>query len=207
MDFNVWVSFFLACMVLSLSPGAGAVNSMSNTMNYGFKMSFIANLGLQLGNAFNILVVGLGLGMLLAQSAFAFTVIKWMGVSYLIYLGYRKFTETTSFDLAEGQGRPSSVSSLLAQSFVVNVTNPKAIVFWVALLPQFLLPGRPQFPQVMTMGGTMIAVDMTVMMGYAWLASKLVKLIKNERHIRLQNRIFGSLFIAAGSLLAIASHH
>jgi homoserine/homoserine lactone efflux protein len=207
MSIEVWLTFLLAAILLSVSPGAGAVNTMANTMKYGFKASLIANLGLQVGSAFNIVMVGLGLGALLAQSELAFSVIKWVGVAYLIFLGYQKFNEVSKLDLGEVKAQKPEPLKLFTKSVIVNMTNPKSIVFLVALLPQFMNTNEPQINQIMLLGTTMLVVDTVVMIGYSLLATRLAHLIKNERHVRIQNRIFGSMFMGAGSLLAVASHN
>ena len=204
MNFDLWFAFLMACIVLAVSPGAGAVNMMSITMKYGFRRSVISNLGLQVGNMFNIAIVGVGLGAVLAQSEVAFIAIKWVGAFYLIYLGINKFTETV--DNTDYKGFQQKVSGLkmFCQSVVVNVTNPKSIVFLVALLPQFIVSSSPHVEQILVLGSTLLTVDMLVMFGYALLASRLTGLVKNRRHMIVQNRIFGSVFIGTGSLLALA---
>ena len=204
MNFDLWFAFLMACIVLAVSPGAGAVNMMSITMKYGFRRSVISNLGLQVGNMFNIAIVGVGLGAVLAQSEVAFNAIKWVGALYLIYLGIKKFTETVdNTDYKEHQQKVSGLK-MFCQSVIVNVTNPKSIVFLVALLPQFIVSSSPHVEQILVLGSTLLTVDMLVMFGYALLASRLSGLVKNRRHMIVQNRIFGSVFIGTGSLLAMA---
>ena len=86
MDNTIWMTFFLSSLLLAISPGAGAINSMSTTIKYGLKKSLIANIGLQIGNIINITLVGAGIGTLLAQSEVLFSILKWIGALYLIYL-------------------------------------------------------------------------------------------------------------------------
>lgn len=204
MNFDLWFTFLMACIVLAISPGAGAVNMMSITMRYGFRRSLISNLGLQVGNMFNIAIVGVGLGAVLAQSEVAFIAIKWVGAFYLIYLGIKKFTETVDNPDYKGQQQKVSGLKMFCQSVIVNVTNPKSIVFLVALLPQFIVSSSLHLEQILVLGSTLLTVDMLVMCGYALLASRLTGLVKNRRHMIVQNRIFGSVFIGTGSLLAVA---
>ncbi|KAA8681592.1 homoserine/homoserine lactone efflux protein [Vibrio gigantis] len=204
MNFDLWFAFLMACIVLAVSPGAGAVNMMSITMKYGFRRSLISNLGLQVGNMFNIVMVGVGLGAVLAQSEVAFIAIKWVGAFYLIYLGIKKFTETVDNTHYKGHQQKVSGLKMFCQSVIVNVTNPKSIVFLVALLPQFIVSSSPHVEQILVLGSTLLTVDMLVMCGYALLASRLTGLVQNRRHMIVQNRIFGSVFIGTGSLLAMA---
>lgn len=204
MNFDLWFAFLMACIVLAVSPGAGAVNMMSITMKYGFRRSLISNIGLQVGNMFNIAIVGVGLGAVLAQSEIAFIAIKWVGAFYLIYLGIKKFTETVDNTDYKGHQQKISGLKMFCQSVIVNVTNPKSIVFLVALLPQFIVSSSPHVEQILVLGSTLLTVDMLVMCAYALLASRLSGLVKNRRHMIVQNRIFGSVFIGTGSLLAMA---
>lgn len=205
MNIELWVTFLIACIILAISPGAGAVNTMSVTMKYGFKRSLVSNFGLQVGNIVNISIAGAGLGALLAQSGSMFSAIKWAGVLYLIYLGIQKFRETNIYYTESDNQNDTGSSRLFTRAVVVNVTNPKSIVFLVALLPQFIEPSGSHFNQMLILGGTMVVVDMTVMIGYAILATRIARLVQSQHHVVIQNRIFGGMFIGAGTLLAVAS--
>ncbi|MCA3913982.1 homoserine/homoserine lactone efflux protein [Vibrio vulnificus] len=205
MHVEIWMTFVVACLVLAVSPGAGAVNTMATTMKYGFRRSLLSTAGLQVGNAINIVLVGVGLGALLSQSEVVFSVIKWLGVAYLIFLGIQKFREKNVSDLrAENKSRVDT-KALFFQSVIVNVTNPKSIVFLVALLPQFISPDAGYITQMLILGSTMLVVDTLVMMGYALLAINLAQWLGNEQRMGMMNKIFGCLFIGAGSVLAYAS--
>jgi homoserine/homoserine lactone efflux protein len=201
MTIETWLGFCLAALVISISLGAGAVNTMSNGLQYGVRNSLPAILGLQLGYGAQILLVGVGLGAMLASSSLAFTVIKWFGVSYLLWLGYKKWTQpplrmTADTDLLQSQRKRFWLAAF------VNLTNPKATLFLLALFPQFLDLHLPQAPQFSIMGITLILVDIGVMLGYATLAAQFSHWMKSERHQIIQNRIFGALFIGAASLMA-----
>ena len=91
MSLDTWLAFFVACWIISLSPGAGAIASMSSGLNYGFVRGYWTALGLQLGLVLQVTVVAAGVGALLATSALAFTLIKWFGVLYLLYLALRQW--------------------------------------------------------------------------------------------------------------------
>ncbi len=202
MNFEIWLTYFFAVCILSISPGAGAVNTMSTSLRYGFRSALPAIAGLQSGLALDILLVGAGLGALVATSATAFAILKWLGVAYLVCLAFQKFFDRGTFELSSSDApRPSSLR-LFSQATLVNLTNPKAIVFLVALFPQFIDPTRPQMNQFLLLGGTLIVVDIFVMIGYATLARSLRYLVRNERAMRFQNRIFGAMFLGAGALLA-----
>lgn len=201
MAFELWLAFAMACVVLSISPGSGAVNTISNGMQFGLRRSVSSILGLQLGLALQILVVGVGLGAILASSNTAFSLIKWLGVAYLVWLGIQKWRQPV-VTLKEQQSELQSASKRFWQAVFVNLTNPKSTVFLVALFPQFLNLAAPQWPQFLLMGATLVCVDTLVMMGYASLASQLARWMQSAEHQKWQNRLFGSLFIFAAALMA-----
>jgi homoserine/homoserine lactone efflux protein len=201
LSFEIWLTFFIASLLISISPGAGAVNTMSNGLRYGVRDSLPAILGLQLGYGAQIVLVGIGLGALLASSTLAFNIVKWLGIAYLVWLGYQKWTQST-IDITGGDLLRESGQRRFWQAAFVNLTNPKATVFLIALFPQFLDTRAPQGAQFTLMGCTLILVDIGVMIGYATLAASMSRWMKSERHQILQNRIFGSLFIGAAAMLA-----
>lgn len=204
MALQTWLAFFAACWVISLSPGAGAIASMSSGLNYGFRRGYWNAVGLQLALALQIAIVAAGVGAILATSELAFALIKWFGVAYLAYLGWKQWRAPVG-DLADAStvrplGRPLT---LVLRGFVVNASNPKAIVFILAVLPQFLDPARPLLAQYLLMAATMIGVDLLVMAGYTGLAARVLRLLRTPRQQRLLNRTFASLFVAAAGLLAL----
>ncbi|MBU1057995.1 MAG: homoserine/homoserine lactone efflux protein [Proteobacteria bacterium] len=204
MTLDVWLTYLLSVIVLSVSPGAGAINTMSCGLRYGMRRTLPAILGLQVGLALCILLVGFGLGAIIATSSLAFSLLKWFGALYLIWLGYKKWDDSTEVILENNSAEQQSVTAatLFVRAVFINLTNPKAIVFLVALFPIFLNPNTPKSNQFLILGATSIGVDSLVMIGYAHLSSRLRPLLKNKKAMRLQNRIFGSLFVGAGTLLA-----
>jgi homoserine/homoserine lactone efflux protein len=202
MAIETWLAFFVACWVISLSPGAGAIASMSAGLQYGFLRGYWNALGLQIALALQIAIVAAGVGAVLSASELAFGLIKWFGVAYLVYLGYLQWKAKPSEMRADAQrpiGRPLS---LVMRGFLVNISNPKAIVFMLAVLPQFIDPKAPLLMQYLIMGVTMITVDLIVMAGYTGLAAKVLGALRSPSQQRLLNRIFGGLFIGAAALLA-----
>lgn len=203
MTLETWLAFFVACWLISLSPGAGAVASMSAGLRYGFWRGYWNAIGLQLALLMQIGIVAAGLGAVLATSELAFAVIKWFGVAYLLYLGWRQWCaapEPLDGGASERPlGRPLS---LMLRGFLVNASNPKAIVFILAVLPQFLDPQRPLLLQYSEMAATMVVVDLVVMAGYTGLAAKVLRLLRTPRQQRLVNRSFATMFAGAAALLA-----
>lgn len=203
MEFNTWLALLAAALLISLSPGAGAITSMSFGLSHGMRNAVFAIAGLQVGLVLQLLIVGVGLGSLIATSETLFLAIKWIGVVYLIWLGVSRWRAAGTIHLKTAQAgfRPHRA---FMQSVLVNLTNPKATVFLVALLPQFLDPSKPQAPQLLVIGCTLVAIDVLVMSGYSGLAARLRRVIANPRAVMRLNRITGSALVGAALLLSAA---
>jgi homoserine/homoserine lactone efflux protein len=206
MTLTTWTAFFIATLILCISPGPGALSSMSAGMKYGFARGMWNLAGLQTAIAINVIFIWLGLGALLLASTTAFEIMKYLGAAYLVWLGIQKFREEpVPFEeiAARTTFKDNSRFGIFKQGLFVNLTNPKGILFLVAVLPQFIDPARPTAMQYAILGVTMIATDVVVMMGYTGLASKILRLIKEPNKIRWTNRVLGSLFVLAGGALAV----
>ena len=213
MDWHVWVAYFVAAWVIALSPGSGAVLSMSHGLAYGVRASSVTILGLQLGLSVILLVAGLGVGALLVASATAFTIVKVVGACYLIWLGYKQWmapvipasalmeSPASGPALTGHRADIPSWQQRLSIGFFTNVTNPKGIVFMVAVLPQFIVGHHPLWLQLLILWITSIAIDLIVMHGYAWLASSAQRWLATARARRVQNRVFGGVLMAMGASL------
>lgn len=204
MTLSIWLTLLGAATLISLSPGAGAVTAMSYGLSQGLGRAQPAILGLIGGYGIQIIVVGIGLGSLVAASVTLFSAIKWLGVAYLVWLGIQQWHDRAELDLS--QGRPSDWRRAFGQSLLINITNPKGLVFLLALIPQFLDPAQPQLPQLLIIGTTLVTVDWCVMTGYSLLASRLRHLMQDAKARRTQNRITGSALIGAGLVLSGAQH-
>ena len=189
--------------MISISPGAGAIASMSSGLNYGFKRGYWNAIGLQLALIVQIGIVAAGAGVLLATSPWAFLAIKWFGVCYLLYLAYLQWKAPVQTIEIAVDVKQKSIPKLVMYGFLVNMSNPKAIVFLLAVLPQFLDLSQPQWPQYLIMGITMITIDLIVMAGYTGLAAKVLKLLKSPKQQKYLNRTFAVLFAGAASLLSL----
>jgi len=203
MALDTWLAFFLASWIISLSPGAGAIASMSSGLQYGFVRGYWNAIGLQLGLAMQIAVVAGGLGAILAASSTAFYAIKWFGVAYLVYLAIKQW-RALPMDMTDGAApRPiGKPMAMMFRGFLVNASNPKALVFMLAVLPQFVNPQAPLLIQYLILGATMISVDMIVMAGYTGLASKVLRLLRTPKQQKRMNRTFAGLFVGAAGFLA-----
>ncbi|MEW7313114.1 homoserine/homoserine lactone efflux protein [Buttiauxella gaviniae] len=201
MSVEWWLTYLLTTIILSLSPGSGAINTMTTAISHGYRGAAASIAGLQTGLAIHIVLVGIGLGALFSRSLLAFEILKWAGVAYLIWLGIQQWRAAGAIDLnslATAQPR----SRLFKRAVFVNLTNPKSIVFLAALFPQFIAPHQPQAAQYLVLGVTTVVVDIIVMIGYATLATRIAAWIKGPRQMKALNRVFGSLFMLVGALLA-----
>jgi homoserine/homoserine lactone efflux protein len=203
MTFDTWLAFFVASWLISLSPGAGAISCMSAGMRYGYARASWNILGLQLGILFVLAIVAAGLGAVLAASTTAFTAVKWLGAAYLVGIGIQQWRAPAvpmrSDAAATLDGTPRA---LLLRGFFVNATNPKGILFMLAVLPQFIDPARPQLPQYAICAATIFCTDLVVMSGYTGFAARVLRLLRAPHHLRAMNRVFGGLFVTAGVFLA-----
>lgn len=203
MSLQMWFAFMLACWVISLSPGAGAIASMSSGLNYGFKRGYWNALGLQIALLLQIFVVAAGVGVLFATTPWAFLAIKWFGVGYLLYLAYLQWRAPIQTVDIQTEIASKSKAKLLLHGFFVNLTNPKAIVFLLAVLPQFIDLSQPQWIQYVLMAITMVTIDLIVMAGYTGLAAKVLRLLKSPKQQKVMNRTFATLFACAAGLLSL----
>lgn len=203
MDLSTWIAFFAAAWAISLSPGAGAVAAMSAGVNHGFARGYFTTFGLVLGIWTQVIVVGLGLGALIATSSLAFAVVKWAGVAYLVWLGVQQW-RAPARPLAEAGEAAAAVTrrQMVLRGWIVNALNPKGTVFMLAVVPQFLDTTQALAPQYMVIAATLGFTDLVVMAGYTVLASRLLAALRSPGQVRALNRLFGSLFVAAGAFLA-----
>lgn len=201
-DWQLWLGFLGACIAIAFSPGAGAVQSMASGLSHGLLPAYWSIAGQELGLLLQLTLVAVGLGAVVADSVVAFEVIKFAGVAYLLYLAVRQWRQAgrdLSDKLSKPQARPGL--PLLGRGFLVNATNPKALVFYVAVLPQFIAPTAALAPQYLVIGLTFIATDIVVMSIYAGFAARLLGALSVHRQ-RVLNRTFSGLFAVAAVVLA-----
>jgi homoserine/homoserine lactone efflux protein len=203
MSFATWIAFVIAGTIIAISPGSGAILSMSHGLAYGLKKASATVLGLQLGLVLVLVIAGAGVGSLLLASVPAFTVVKVVGALYLIWLGisqWRARAEAGGVPTAGLAAHPTFGRRVMT-GFLTNATNPKGIIFMVAVLPQFIAQDAPVLPQLAILGATMVTIDTTVMHGYALLASSMQRWFRDPRAVKMQNRFFGAVLVVVGSLL------
>ncbi len=203
MSFATWLSFFIAACLIAISPGSGAVLSMSHGLSYGFRKASGTILGLQLGLLLVLLIAGAGVGSLLLASEVAFNLVKIIGALYLIFLGLMQWRSqaVSGPQASHTQGPAPSFGKRVLIGFLTNATNPKGIVFMVAVLPSFINPDAPLPPQLAILAATMVSIDMVVMHSYAFTAASLQNLLRDTQAQRLQNKVFGAVLMGVGAAL------
>lgn len=199
----MWFTLLAAALLISLTPGAGAVNTMSNSIGSGWARSIWGIVGQQLALLVHIAIVAAGVGVLVASSPVLFSVIRYLGAAYLVLLGVRQLRATPRPVDPEAPGTAVSWWSMVRQGLLVNLTNPKAVVFFLAFTPQFIRADRPLVTQYAVLAATVVAVDVLVMwFVFAVAARGLRRMTRSVAgQVRL-NRIFGGLFVGVGALLA-----
>ncbi|HSN20062.1 MAG TPA: LysE family transporter [Usitatibacter sp.] len=202
MSATVWLTYFLATIILSVTPGPGVFSSISSGLNHGFRLGLWNGVGMQAANAILVAIVSLGLGAILLASETLFSAVKWLGVAYLVYLGVVTWRSQPKGFERDRDDRARTPREVFLRGFLVNITNPKGIIFFAAILPQFIDVTRPQLLQYGIFAATTFTVDVVVMMGYTALAARVFAVMKEPAHLRWINRTLGSAFIVAGLALA-----
>ncbi|TFB17967.1 lysine transporter LysE [Microbacterium sp. 3H14] len=209
MSLAVWFSLLTASVVISLTPGAGAINTMSNAMSQGWRRSIWGIIGQQIALVVHVAIVAAGVGLLVSRSELLFNAIRYAGAAYLVFLGVRLLLARpaavnvdvdapTPIDLRESHW------SMIRRGFWVNLLNPKAIVFFLAFIPQFVRLDEPPLPQYLTLIATVVVVDVIVMWGFfAAAARPFRRLTASARGQRVLNVVFGTLFIAVAGVLVV----
>ncbi|MCU6433949.1 LysE family transporter [Undibacterium sp. Jales W-56] len=201
---TTWLTFFFAACLIAISPGSGAVLSMSHGLSYGVKKTSTTIAGLQVGLLLILAIAGAGVGSILMASEIAFNVIKTVGALYLIYLGISQWRAKVDVPhdemVAANLVMPDWRKRFLI-GFLTNATNPKGIIFMVAVLPQFISHDAPLLPQLLILGVTMCLIDLVVMHSYALAASSMQRFFRDPRLLKKQNRFFGGVLMAIGTAL------
>jgi threonine/homoserine/homoserine lactone efflux protein len=204
MPIENWLAFVAASAVMLAIPGPTILLVISYALGHGREARSATVAGVALGDFTAMTASMLGLGALLATSAALFTVLKWVGAAYLIYLGIRLWCAPVmghGVDAAEAAAKEKPLRIFL-HTYIVTALNPKSIIFFVAFLPQFLTPSLPFWPQVMIFEVTFLVLATCNAALYGLLASAARNTIRKPNIQRIVNRIGGSLLIGAGLLTA-----
>jgi threonine/homoserine/homoserine lactone efflux protein len=202
MTFETWALFAITETALSITPGPAVLLVLSQGLTRGTGPSVYASLGILTGNACYFALSATGLGAVLLASYEVFSAIRWLGAAYLVWLGISAFRGTSAV-LAVGAGAATSPLRTWGNGFVLQASNPKALVFFVALLPQFIDPHGSVLVQVAILGVTSVILEFCVLLAYGALAGRLTAVAARPRFQTLANRVAGSLLVAAGVSVAV----
>ena len=204
MQLQLWIYYLLAILVLTATPGPNILLGMTTSVSSGFKASLYTILGGVLATVGIMTLSFTGLGIIVASSEILFTIIKYLGAMYLIYLGYKAFTSKEEDYIIDKESNITSKNkfTLLLKGFIVGASNPKAIVFFIALFPQFIDPNASLFLQYLILVGTFLVPELFWLLLYAYFGAKSSNWFLQKGRAKFFNRITGSVFIGAGVLLS-----
>lgn len=191
-------AFAAASAIMLAIPGPTVLLVVSYALAGGRRTAAPVVAGVGLGDFVAMTASLLGLGALLAASALLFTVLKWVGAAYLVYLGVKLWRAPVGSIEIQAARQTASGRRMFAHAFAVTALNPKSIVFFVAFLPQFLVPSAPLVPQLIGFEMIFLVLAVTNAAAYAWLATAARGAIRRPSVQKLVNRVGGSLLIAAG---------
>lgn len=195
--------FAVVALVTIATPGPTVLLALANGARYGVRRSLPGMLGAVSSDFVLVGSVALGLGAVLAASEFWFSVVKWIGVIYLAWLGIRLLRSKGGLDLSRAQADDGEAAPMriFAKSFLVAVTNPKGYLFCSALLPQFINAAEPQWPQYAAISLVFAALDFSVMLGYAIIGARAVSLLR-RRAVLWLDRSCGAILLALAGTMA-----
>ena len=201
-----WITFFTAALLLNITPGPDMAYVLAHSVRRGRRAGFVAMGGVWTGAFLHVVLAALGLSALLASSAVAFTLVKYLGALYLVWLGIQAW-RASGESMPQATGQVISGRSTFGRGVLVAALNPKVAVFFLAFLPQFVVPGAgPVGAQLFLHGCLIIVVAGFVEPPMVWFAAGFAKRMReNVRMQRWLDRALGSLFIALGLRLAMAS--
>lgn len=195
------VIFSVVAFIGIATPGPTVLLALTNGSRYGVRASMPGMVGAVLSDFALISAVAVGLGALLAASEFWFSVVKWIGVAYLAYLGIRLLRSKGAAVIpSAANSEPASGRAIFLRSFLVAVTNPKGYLFFSAFLPQFVVPSEPQLPQYAALAFTFAAIDFIVMLAYASAGAQAIRLLRARGVLWMERVCGGALLALAGGL-------
>lgn len=208
-DYSYWLIFLTTALALNIAPGPDVIYILTKTIAHGKKIGIASSLGVCSGALFHVVAASIGLSAILVTSSITFTIVKFIGVGYLLYLAYQAFASAGSqFNLSSTKAKKEeSFWVAYKQGVLIDILNPKVAIFFMAFLPQFVREGHGAVPfQLFFLGLLIILVAVVVEFFYILGAAKLTERIKKNQQVGLWlNRFVGAIFVALGIKLALSS--
>jgi len=205
MTSETWLLYVGTVLIFMSTPGPSHLLMLSVSMSNGFHRSLATAAGDLSANAIQILLAGLGLAAVVTASRYGFTVIKWAGVSYLVWMGIRQIAASFRGKTASTDVPVIALRQLWFRGFVTSAANPKAVVFFAALFPQFLDPQHSLIPQITILGATYIVIDGLFLVSYGKGASWIAQRLRSHYRVWV-DRAAGASLIAAAVLLGLRAN-
>ncbi|MBE4159010.1 LysE family translocator [Vibrio parahaemolyticus] len=206
MQLDTWIYYTLAILVLTASPGPSSLLCLSKGVSSGFRLALTTALGSLSAITIILTLSFTGLGVVIASSEFVFNIIKWCGAAYLIWLGIQAFrAKQNDFSKSDSALVSTSHVSAYTSGFIVGSSNPKAIIFFTALFPQFIDPTDSLLAQYAIFAGTFVVFELSWLTFYALLGVKTSNWLFEAGRAKLFNRLTGGVFISAGVMLSTAN--
>jgi homoserine/homoserine lactone efflux protein len=201
MTLPTWLLFCLTETVLCIIPGPAVLLVLSTALRRGFPPATRATAGILAGNTMYFALSATGIAAVIVASHLVFSVLKWAGAAYLVWLGLRMLLAHASTHGAAAERPAGNAERIFVRAFIVQAANPKALLFFIALLPQFINPAGSVPQQILLLGLSSVAIEFMVLSGYAALAAG-ARTFTVARFSGLAERIGGAILIAAGARLA-----
>ena len=203
MEFDIWVYYLLSVIILTATPGPSVLLAVVTSIKRDFKTAFISSLGSLIAIVIIMSIAFVGLGVIVASSEYIFTLIKFIGAIYLIYLGYKSFTsKEENFEFNASIKDNESSYKYFFDGFMVGISNPKAILFFTALFPQFINNQKSMLEQYLIFVFTFALLELFCLIFYSYIATKTSNWFLKKGRAKIFNRLSGSVFIGAGVLLS-----
>ena len=206
MDWSLWLMFALTEGVLTVTPGPAVLFVVSQGLRCGTTDALWSAVGILFANALFFALSGTGVGALLTASGYLFTLVKSVGAAYLLYLGATALLRPAGLprdrENGNGNGNGNGVGvgverrTLFLRGFILQLSNPKALLFFVAILPQFVDRARPVVPQILVLGVTSILLELLVLSAYGAAAARASRVAMRPRFATATSRLSGVLLVA-----------
>lgn len=204
-DFNSYLLFIGASIILCVVPGPDMIYLLSRTIAQGKKAGFAAALGINLGGYFHLTAAILGISAIIATSAIAFNILKYCGAAYLIYIGFKAVLSNSPSAINSSDNEAKlSIKAIFWQGFISDVLNPKVAIFFISLLPQFIQSdSNNTFTQLIILGITVNIIALLINLALVWFSHSVSRNLRQSNRVsKFLNNVMGTIFISLGLKLA-----